>query len=299
MSNKVSIFFETKRDMIILFKGETTMENETQNQVMPENENKEEAPKKKERKSINFGKGGLLWSIWNFLEAALILVLGIICFVYTAKASTNNSDISYDKVISVILFIGGIFLILGGALKIVVNFLPVIARSVTDAIIKEKIKSQLSYDLVVGGAIELAIGIAFVISYTNNGGLLDQMVSFIAQFLAIFIGTLVTVAGTSLILFAVGFIVSKLYKLYLPIIEIVFGAALIALGIIVFIYLAGNPDLTKMISLVILGIILVLAGVAMAILTVVEINKIRVAKAIVNAPKDTIETEIVETKNND
>lgn len=272
------------------------MENETQNQVMPENENKEEAPKKKERKSINFGKGGLLWSIWNFLEAALILVLGIICFVYTAKASTNNSDISYDKVISVILFIGGIFLILGGALKIVVNFLPVIARSVTDAIIKEKIKSQLSYDLVVGGAIELAIGIAFVISYTNNGGLLDQMVSFIAQFLAIFIGTLVTVAGTSLILFAVGFIVSKLYKLYLPIIEIVFGAALIALGIIVFIYLAGNADLTKMISLVILGIILVLAGVAMAILTVVEINKIRVAKAIVNAPKDTIETEIVETK---
>ena len=194
------------------------MENETQNQVMPENENKEEAPKKKERKSINFGKGGLLWSIWNFLEAALILVLGIICFVYTAKASTNNSDISYDKVISVILFIGGIFLILGGALKIVVNFLPVIARSVTDAIIKEKIKSQLSYDLVVGGAIELAIGIAFVISYTNNGGLLDQMVSFIAQFLAIFIGTLVTVAGTSLILFAVGFIVSTLYKLYLPII---------------------------------------------------------------------------------
>lgn len=275
------------------------MENETQNQVIPENENKEEAPKKKERKSINFGKGGLLWSIWNFLEAALILVLGIICFVYTAKASTNNSDISYDKVISVILFIGGIFLILGGALKIVVNFLPVIARSVTDAIIKEKIKSQLSYDLVVGGAIELAIGIAFVISYTNNGGLLDQMVSFIAQFLAIFIGTLVTVAGTSLILFAVGFIVSKLYKLYLPIIEIVFGAALIALGIIVFIYLAGNADLTKMISLVILGIILVLAGVAMAILTVVEINKIRVAKAIVNAPKDTIETEIVETKNND
>lgn len=275
------------------------MENETQNQVIPENENKEEAPKKKERKSINFGKGGLLWSIWNFLEAALILVLGIICFVYTTKASANNSDISYDKVISVILFIGGIFLILGGALKIVVNFLPVIARSVTDAIIKEKIKSQLSYDLVVGGAIELAIGIAFVISYTNNGGLLDQMVSFIAQFLAIFIGTLVTVAGTSLILFAVGFIVSKLYKLYLPIIEIVFGAALIALGIVVFIYLAGNVDLTKMISLVILGIILVLAGVAMAILTVVEINKIRVAKAIVNAPKDTIETEIVETKNND
>ena len=269
------------------------MENDTQIQVAPEKENKEETPKgeKKEKKPINFGKGGLIWSIWNFLEAALIFVLGIICFVYTAKASANNSDISYDKVISVILFIGGIFLILGGALKILVNFLPVIARSVTDAIIKEKIKSQLSYDLVVG--------IAFVISYTNNGGVLDQMVSFIAQFLAIFIGTLVTVAGASLILFAIGFIVSKLYKLYLPIIEIVFGAALIALGVVVFIYLAGNADLTKMISLVILGIILVLAGIAMAILTIVEINKIRLAKATINAAKDVIESEVVDAKKND
>ncbi|HBE98954.1 MAG TPA: hypothetical protein DDW18_02830 [Firmicutes bacterium] len=288
--------------MIVLFeRRKTAMENDTQIQVAPEKENKEETPKgeKKEKKPINFGKGGLIWSIWNFLEAALIFVLGIICFVYTAKASANNSDISYDKVISVILFIGGIFLILGGALKILVNFLPVIARSVTDAIIKEKIKSQLSYDLVVGGSIELAIGIAFVISYTNNGGVLDQMVSFIAQFLAIFIGTLVTVAGASLILFAIGFIVSKLYKLYLPIIEIVFGAALIALGVVVFIYLAGNADLTKMISLVILGIILVLAGIAMAILTIVEINKIRLAKATINAAKDVIESEVVDAKKND
>lgn len=274
------------------------MENETQIQVQPENENNNEKPEapKKQRKPINFAKGGLLWSIWSFLEAALILVLGIICFVYTAKASESND---YNKVISTILFVGGIFLIAGGALKILANFLPVVARNAMDAAIKSKIKSQMSYDLVVGGAIELAIGIAFVISYANSDGALTGLVTFIAQFLAIFIGTLVTVAGVSLILFAIGFIISKLYKLYLPIIEIVFGAALIALGVVVFIYLAGNPSLTEMISLIVLGIVLVLAGIAMAVLTVVEINKARAKKAVVNAVndvKDTIESEVIDTE---
>lgn len=274
------------------------MENETQIQVQPENENNNEKPEapKKQRKPINFAKGGLLWSIWSFLEAALILVLGIICFVYTAKASESND---YNKVISTILFVGGIFLIAGGALKILANFLPVVARNAMDAAIKSKIKSQMSYDLVVGGAIELAIGIAFVISYANSDGALTGLVTFIAQFLAIFIGTLVTVAGVSLILFAIGFIISKLYKLYLPIIEIVFGAALIALGVVVFIYLAGNPSLTEMISLIVLGIVLVLAGIAMAVLTVVEINKTRAKKAVVNAVndvKDAIESEVIDTE---
>lgn len=274
------------------------MENGTEIQVQPEEKKEKENPEtpKKEKKVINLGKGGLIWSIWNFLEAALILVLGIICFVYTAKASSSNGDNKYDKVISVILFVGGIFLIIGGALKILANFLPVVARNAVDAIVKERIKSQMSYDLVIGGAIELAIGIAFVISYSNSNGVLGGFVTFIAQFLAIFIGTLVTIAGVSLILFAIGFIVSKLYKLYLPIIEIVFGAALIALGVVVFIYLAGDPELTKMISLIVLGIVLVLAGIAMAVMTVIEINKARVKKAAASVVEDIIETEVIDSE---
>lgn len=271
------------------------MENETQNseEIKSENEQTQEqeatveAPKKV-KKPINMAKGGLLWSIWSFLEAALILVLGIICFVFTAKAASNDSDLSYDRVISVILLIAGIFLIVGGALKIIVNFMPIVTRNALDAAVKAMLKSQLSYDMVITGAIELSLGIALIVSYCKYNGTLNEMVGFIASFLAIFIGVIVIAAGASLVLFAIGFIVSKLYKIYLPILEIVFGLALIALGIVVLYFLGGNADLTKMISLIVLGIILVLAGLAVAVMTVIEINKARAKKAVVAVANEVV-----------
>ncbi len=276
------------------------MENENKNVDEKESEKPEEkeveSTPKKEKKPINLAKGGLIWSIWNFLEAALILTLGIICFVFMAKASTKD-DI--NKVISVIMMIGGIFLVVGGALKIIANFMPVVARNVVDAAVKTAIKSQLSYDLVIGGTLELAIGVAFIVSYSKLSGLADL----IATFLAVFIGVLVIVAGASLVLFAIGFIVSKLYKIYLPIIEIVFGAALVALGIVVICCLSGDTLLTMQISLIVLGIILVLAGLAMAVMTVVEINKARAKKALLNVAKaavtENIDVEVVDDTEKD
>ncbi len=274
----------------------TTTEENNESETSSKNDETEvkEAKVKKEKHVIDTSKGGLVWSIWNFLEAALIFALGVICFVFIAKAeSSSNKSEAYIQVISTIIMIAGIFLIVGGALKIIVNFLPVIGRNVVDATVKAAIKSKLSYDLVIGGTIELAAGVAIVVGY-NNG--LRDVIGVITTFLAVFSGTLLIIAGLSLVLFAVGFIVSKLYKIYLPIIEIVFGAALIALGIVVICLLAGNTDLTSMIALIILGVILVLAGVAMAILTIGEIVKARRVKGSKQSKEENKEdeTEVVE-----
>ncbi len=259
----------------------TTKEEESKDEPSSENAETEvkEAKVKKEKHVIDTSKGGLIWSIWNFLEAALIFALGVVCFVFIAQAENKNSDVSYTQVISTIILIAGIFLIIGGALKIIVNFLPVIGKNIVDATVKAAIKSKLSYDLVIGGTIELAAGVAIIVAYNKMNGSLNETVGVITTFLAVFAGVLLIIAGLSLALFAVGFIISKLYKIYLPIIEIVFGAALIALGIVVLCVLAGNTDLTSMIALIILGVILVLAGIAMAIITVLEIVKARRLKA--------------------
>lgn len=259
----------------------TTKEEESKDEPSSENAETEvkEAKVKKEKHVIDTSKGGLIWSIWNFLEAALIFALGVVCFVFIAQAESKNSDVSYTQVISTIILIAGIFLIIGGALKIIVNFLPVIGKNIVDATVKAAIKSKLSYDLVIGGTIELAAGVAIIVAYNKMNGSLNETVGVITTFLAVFAGVLLIIAGLSLALFAVGFIISKLYKIYLPIIEIVFGAALIALGIVVLCVLAGNTDLTSMIALIILGVILVLAGIAMAIITVLEIVKARRLKA--------------------
>ncbi len=275
---------------------------EEENKDEPSSENAEtevkEAKVKKEKHVIDTSKGGLIWSIWNFLEAALIFALGVVCFVFIAQAESKNSDVSYTQVISTIILIAGIFLIIGGALKIIVNFLPVIGKNIVDATVKAAIKSKLSYDLVIGGTIELAAGVAIIVAYNKMNGSLNETVGVITTFLAVFAGVLLIIAGLSLALFAVGFIISKLYKIYLPIIEIVFGAALIALGIVVLCVLAGNTDLTSMIALIILGVILVLAGIAMAIITVLEIVKARrlkaTAKEASEESKEDDNTEVVD-----
>lgn len=273
-------------------KEEPQEEKRASEEANKEEPEKEEKPKKA-KKPLDTSKGGLIWSIWNFLEAALIIVLGIICFIYTAKAS---DDANYANVISVILFIAGIFLIVGGALKIIVNFLPVVGKNIADATFKAQVKSQLSYDLVVGGAIELSIGVAIVATYKAYDGELTQIVETLITFLAVFVGVIIIAAGVSLVLFAIGFIISKLYKIYLPIIEIVFGAVLIALGIVVLYFLVGDKNLAQLIVLIIIGIMLVLAGIAMAILTVVEINKARARKALAKGIKQEEGQEVVETE---
>lgn len=268
-----------------------------ENEEKPEEENTEEKVEekpKKAKKPIDTSKGGLVWSIWNFLEAALIVALGIICFIYTAQASDSAN---YASVISVILFIAGIFLIAGGALKIIINFLPVVGKNIADAAYKAQVKAQLSYDLVIGGAIELAIGVAIVATYQAYDGELTQIVETLITFLAVFVGVIIIAAGVSLVLFAIGFIISKLYKIYLPIIEIVFGAALIALGIVVLYFLVGDKNLAQLIVLIIIGVMLVLAGLAMAVLTVVEINKARAKKALANGVKQEEGQEVVEGEN--
>lgn len=278
----------------------TTKEEENKDEPSSENAETEvkEAKVKKEKHVIDTSKGGLIWSIWNFLEAALIFALGVVCFVFIAQAESKNSDVSYTQVISTIILIAGIFLIIGGALKIIVNFLPVIGKNIVDATVKAAIKSKLSYDLVIGGTIELAAGVAIIVAYNKMNGSLNETVGVITTFLAVFAGVLLIIAGLSLALFAVGFIISKLYKIYLPIIEIVFGAALIALGIVVLCVLAGNTDLTSMIALIILGVILVLAGIAMAIITVLEIVKARrlkaTAKEASEESKEDDNTEVVD-----
>ena len=134
-------------------KNEVVKAEETKAEEQPKEEKKEEPkpqkqPKeKKERKPINFGKGGLVWSIWNFIEAALLAVLGVLCFVYMAKAQNGETD--YSSVVSKVLFIFGIFMIVGGSLRILTNFLPVVATSRYEAERKAAVAAarKLSVDM--------------------------------------------------------------------------------------------------------------------------------------------------------
>ncbi len=233
---------------------------------------------KKENKLLSFEKGGIVWSVWNFLEAALFLVLGILSIVFVCQA--NGDGAKLNDLMSTLLNVVGIFLIIGGALKILANFMPIFASNHLEAMAKAKIKDSLSYDMVIGGSVELAGGIALVTMYSE--GLLTDVIIFISRFLGLFIGVLLLVAAASLIVMGIAIIISKLYKLYLPIVEFVFAAVLIALGVVAIIFLQDEKVMAITV-MIILAIVLIIAAIA---LTVVTISAIKAAHAVKTVVED-------------
>jgi hypothetical protein len=241
-------------------------EEEKKQDTAPEAEEIKDKPQK-QRKPINLGKGGLAWTIWHFVEAALLIVGGVLAIAYS-----NNPDI--QKIIYPVV---GAFLILGGFLKILTNFLPVVARSEAEAAAKAEAKKSMSYDLVVGGSFELALGITLCVMYASEQNSQEEVIKTITFFLSTFIAIMLIVAGVSLLLFAIGFIIRKLYKLYMPILEIILGLGLIALGIVVIIYM-NDSKVFNQVVLIIVGIILVLAGLGMLVTTITAIKAANDAK---------------------
>ena len=203
----------------------------------------------KEKKPLNMKKGGLIWSIWNFVEAALLLTMGILVI-----ANCANTDIQASVFIVI-----SIFLMVGGLLKIVANFLPIIASTPLEAMAKAVVRSQLSYDLVIGGTIELAFGVALCVSMTTGDP--AAIIGIIMNFIVWLVSGLLIVSGVSLVAFAIGFIVSKLYKLYMPILEIILGVLLIGAGVAIIILFTNNSEIVMSIMLVIVGAALVVGSV--------------------------------------
>ena len=237
-------------------------------------------------------KGGLIWSIWNFIEAALLLTMGILVI-----ANCTNADIQASVFIVI-----SIFLMVGGLLKIIANFLPIIGSTPLEVMAKQAIRSQLSYDLVIGGTIELAIGVALCISMSGNNP--AAIIEIIMNFVVWHVSVLLMAAGVSLIAFAIGFIVSKLYKLYMPIIEIVLGALLIGAGVTIIILFTNNSDIVMSIMLVIVGLALMVAAVFKVINVIKAILKAKGAEEpnenVIDAniseaheePEETVSTEV-------
>lgn len=252
-----------------------------------------EITKKEKNKLLSFEKGGIIWSTWNFVEAALMLVLGILAIVFVCQANGDSEKLT--GAMSTMLNVVGIFLIIGGALKIVANFMPIFAANHLEAMIKAELKEKMSYDLVIGGSIELAGGIALVTMYNEN--LLSSVIIFISRFLGIFFGVLLLVAATSLIIFAIASLVSKLYKVYLPILEFIFAAILIALGVTCIIYLQ-KENVMAAVVLIVLGVVLVIAAVMLTIVTIRAIKVARTAKTVVKEAKETLKEAgiVVEVK---
>ena len=104
------------------------------------------------------------------------------------------------------------------------------------------------------------------------------IIEVIMNFIVWLVSILLMAAGVSLIAFAIGFIVSKLYKVYMPVIEIILGALLIGTGVTIIVLFTNNSEIVMSIMLVIVGLALAVASVFKIISVVKAIIKVKEEK---------------------
>jgi uncharacterized membrane protein HdeD (DUF308 family) len=203
-----------------------------------EEEKKKDVEASEPKKPIDISRGSVLWSVWNFLEATLFVVGGILAIVFC-----KNTDLQ-----STILIIVGAFLIADGVLKTLANFLPIFG--IED-------KAALTHDLVVAGAMEIALGITAICDIAKDASVADAITGFISMF----IGIVLLVVGTIAIAYSLAILLNKYLGMTgVSILGMIFGALMIALGVVVIVKMSDAATF-NMVVLIIAGIALIFAGI--------------------------------------
>lgn len=201
----------------------------------------------------NKAKLNRFWGIWNFIEAIILLVAGILAIVVAFTNGDNNS-INTE---SIVAYVVGAFILLDGSLRVVMSFVHYRGPNNND-----------ETGTLVGG-FELALGIVMVLLEVHFYNLTQQHV--FTYLIANFIATLLIVVGLLLIAFSIVTIAKKYNGLFMPILEIIFAAILVGVGITIFIlyYKQNNANIV----LVLTGSVLCVASVAQGIITTITLKK--------------------------
>ena len=188
------------------------------------------------------------WTIWNIAEAVILLAAGVLAIVFGCITKSENG---YPQNIEDILtYSVATFVILDGLLRIIMNFL------------KQQEKTEESIMLIGGFEITLGIVMMVVIKTT----FIEAMVYFMA------IGMIVI--GTLFLIFSILTICRKENeKIFMPVLEIIFGAILIGVGIFLIVVYNVNSESKFRISLILTGSVLAIAALAQMTITVLSWRK--------------------------
>lgn len=224
-----------------------------------------------------FRKGGVVWTIWNILVAALFITLGIVTCI-------NSGDQDYQNVI---ILIAGILVIVDAGLRLFMLALSIMLNTAA-----ETLRSQLGR--AVAASSELAIGILLILVSQGQSAYLTVLF----QYLAYFLGILLITLGSVAILFGIVFIIKKISNVASNIAAIILGALLVTGGALVLVY--ANQEALLQIFFVFFGILFILVGIGVlfgAILVARAAHQVAKAnKAAVASEVPESETEVTDVK---
>lgn len=192
----------------------------------------------------------------KWIEAAIILVVGILCIV--AGAAWGNDASTAETAIKGINNVLGIMLIVVGSLALVLAILIVLLAKKGFALV------------AFPGAILLAVGISIVAGqYAFN---LIQILIYVVPYLLIALGAVVLLDAIFTLIFAIK---DKRTKEALPsfILGAVLGVAAIVLGALC---VGKDPVIKQGVQLIVFGIVLILVACFMVLVTFVKLPSVTV-----------------------
>ena len=193
------------------------------------------------------------WFIWNVIETLLLFAGGALAIVVGILMSQNTGAEAAGTAENVVAYVLSSFVILDGLLRVVM-FLVRYQRGDEVA------------PMVVAG-FEVAVGILLILLQSRFTA--EHLFTFtIVNFIAIAL----IVMGALLLVYAIYYIVKRIVKLVMPVLEIFLGAILVGVGIaIILIYHNGNSR--DMLVLIMTGAILCIGSIGMLIATIITHNK--------------------------
>ena len=200
-------------------------------------------------------KGSLANTIFNFVMAALLLTAGILTCAFAGNAQFQ----------SVIIMIVGILVIIEAAFQLLFQVINVFRAGKDTTIVKTNLGAAIT------GASGLAIGIILVfmaISLNPEAeGYNPDYAAVVFQYVGLFAGILLVAVGAVLLIEGTVFMVKKAQSVPASIGMLVLSAVLITAGILTIVFLTDRAN-ALLTFFIILGILLILAAVALIVGTI-------------------------------
>lgn len=191
-----------------------------------------------------FRKGKIGWTIWNVVEALILIVGGALFCAYS-----RNSDFQATCILIV-----AILVIIDASLRLLLNVLSVFTVGSMSLV-------KTDYAAALTGTAELSLGVGLIWLQNNF-----SQAEIIFKFIGLFIGIFLIVLGSIMLLYAIIYIVKKAQSLGVSISYIVIAALSIALGILAIVYLT-NGENVRMFFFIVMGIALIFSGALLLYLT--------------------------------
>ena len=188
------------------------------------------------------------WGVWNVAEAILLMVAGLLAIVVGAisvAAPDQQGMQDTARVMgNIVPFVTGVFIVMDAAMRVILSF--------------TKFRKETDESAMMIGAFEATVGIILMIFFQN-------FTELVADFVAIFMICI----GVLLIIFSIYSIATRRAKIFIPILEIIFSAMLIGVGIVILIiYYQSNGDASRQrLVLIITGAILFITGIVFLVMT--------------------------------